>query len=179
MKKLVIIFALVLFAGYLPAEQRLMPVVSASSKDWNPQSFWYYPWGRSGVHKGIDIFAQKGQPVVAPTQGLVLYAGHYGDGGKVVYLLGPKWRFHYFAHLQSINVKAFNALEAGEVIGAVGDSGNAKGKPPHLHYSIKSLLPHFQPDTENRNIHKALWQRLFYLNPGVWLTGADIKEKSP
>ncbi|GAB6140921.1 hypothetical protein JCM14076_16500 [Methylosoma difficile] len=46
--------------GCLPSTQAIIPVEGATAADWHPQSFWYHPWGRSGTHKGIDIFARSG-----------------------------------------------------------------------------------------------------------------------
>lgn len=59
----------------------------------------------------------------------------------MVVALGPKWRLHYYAHLHSVDAYLGQPLLAGSVLGTVGDTGNAKGKPAHLHYSIVSLLP--------------------------------------
>ena len=58
MKKtlLALLLTLVVAVALLPETPRI-PVSGATAADWNPQSFWYYPWGRSGTHKGIDIFA--------------------------------------------------------------------------------------------------------------------------
>lgn len=143
-----------------------MPVENATSKDWNPESFWYYPWGRSVVHKGIDIFAEEGTPVVASTGGVILFHGNISMGGNVVFMLGPKWRFHYFAHLQESNYRRIGFVDVGQQIGTVGTSGNAAGKSPHLHYSIKSMIPQFwkyQPNT------KKAWDRMFFVNPDEFL----------
>jgi len=101
MKLKYIAFTLALFflAGCLVPEQPIIPVKGATNKDWNSQTFWYEPWGSSGTHKGIDIFAAANTPVVAPTPMLLLYKGDFLKGGKVVVGLGPKWQMHYFAHL--------------------------------------------------------------------------------
>jgi len=147
-----------------------MPVKNATVRDWNPLSFWYYPWGRSGVHKGIDIFAPQGTPVRATTGGIVLYSGNYGLGGNVVYMLGANWRFHYYAHLNSTMVSTLTPVVAGELIGTVGTSGNAKGKPPHLHYTIKSAFPRFWT---YKSRHYSAWNRMYYLDPGKFLQGVS------
>ena len=60
----------ILAAGFLLPERLAIPVAGATSADWNHETFWYEPWGASGVHKGIDIFAPEGRPVVAATPGL-------------------------------------------------------------------------------------------------------------
>lgn len=152
---------LLLISGYLVPESPIIPVKGASSKDWNSQTFWYEPWGASGVHKGIDIFAQKNTAVIAPTPMLIIYRGDFFQGGKVVVGLGPKWQIHYFAHLATIATDTGLIVTKGETLGAVGDTGNAQGKPPHLHYSILSLLPKpWLIDTSTQGYKKA-----FYQNP--------------
>lgn len=75
--------------------------------------------------------------------------------------LGPKWQIHYFAHLATIATDTGLIITKGETLGAVGDTGNAQGKPPHLHYSILSLLPKpWLIDTSTQGYKKA-----FYQNP--------------
>lgn len=64
-----------------------MPVKGATRADYNKQSFWYYPWGKSITHKGVDVFATKGTEIVASTNGVVLYAGNIDLGGNVVVIL--------------------------------------------------------------------------------------------
>ncbi|MGK0271003.1 MAG: murein DD-endopeptidase MepM/ murein hydrolase activator NlpD [Cocleimonas sp.] len=166
-----IFFFMVIFSfGFILPEKNQIPVQGASVHDWNPESFWYFPWGRSRVHRGLDIFAQQGTPVVAPTGGFVLFSGEIKMGGNVVFMIGPKWRFHYFAHLDKVDSKVkahrFGFVDAGQQIGIVGTSGNAKGKPPHLHYSIRSLYPQlwqYKPNTI------AAWDRLYFVNPDSFL----------
>ncbi len=57
--KISIVLMGVLMIGYLLPGEIVMPVKGATSHDWYKASFWYEPWGSSGVHKGIDIFAKK------------------------------------------------------------------------------------------------------------------------
>lgn len=166
MTKLITVLLIIFTIGFMLPEQHQIPVKGVTSKDWNPESFWYYPWGRSGTHKGIDIFAKEGTQVVASTSGLVLFTGNISMGGNVVYMIGPKWRFHYFAHLRESKISKFSLVNAGEVIGLVGSSGNAKGKPPHLHYSIKSLFPYLWKYDSNA---KNSWKRMFFIDPGKFI----------
>ncbi len=152
---------LIVFLPCLWPESGLMPVERATRKDFNKDSFWYYPWGESGTHKGIDIFAPRGRAAVSPVEGIVVYRGTLKRGGKVVLVLGPKWRLHYFAHLDTINESAGHFVWRGDAVGTVGDSGNALGKPTHLHYTKLSLLPvpwHWRPARES-------WKRMFFLDP--------------
>ena len=152
--------------GLLP-ETPTIPVQGATTRDWHPQSFWYYPWGRSGTHKGIDIFAQEGTPVLAATHGLVVHTGVDSLGGNIVLVLGGKWRLHYYAHLQDIDTQAWHWVTAGERIGTVGTSGNAVGKPPHLHYTIRTPYP--QPWVYDAGVPQA-WNKLFFVDPNRWLS---------
>lgn len=148
-------------------ERGQIPVQGATAKDWNPKSFWYEPWGKSGVHKGIDIFAPTGRNVIAPVSGLVIYRGTLGIGGNVVAVLGPKWRIHYFAHLKSSDVQALQWLQRGDTLAEVGASGNAAGKAPHLHYAVLSLLPRVwtvRAGTQG-------WKRMFFVDPVLVIGG--------
>lgn len=99
---------------------------------------WGNPRGSDRKHRGIDIFARRGTPVLAPVPGLVLGIGQNRLGGNFVSLLGPGLQLHYFAHLDrfDIAVKRYGLVQRGDVIGYVGNTGNAKGTSPHLHYGI-------------------------------------------
>jgi murein DD-endopeptidase MepM/ murein hydrolase activator NlpD len=155
----------VLFSGCVAPGIVVIPVKDATVSDWHPESFWYEPWGASGVHKGIDIFAARDTELQASTNSLILYQGEINRGGLVVLAIDPKWRLHYYAHLESISVNSFDILSAGQKIGTVGDSGNAKGKQPHVHYSIVSLLPYPWRMTQETQG----WKKMFYLDPNEYL----------
>ena len=160
-----------LLLAWLLAPQWLqVPVQGASPRDWNPQSFWFEPWGRSGTHKGIDIFARHGTPVVAPTYGLVLFRGALGIGGNVLLMLGPQWRLHYFSHLADYSALPGQPVLPGSPLGSVGDTGNARGKPPHLHYAIVTLLPYpWRWDNSTQG-----WKKIFYLDPDQLLRESAV-----
>lgn len=91
--------------------------------------------GRS--HEGIDIFAPRHTPIQSTTQGIVSKVGENNLGGRVVVVVGPGGAGHYYAHLEDYaDIAPNDWVNQGEVIGYVGDSGNAKGTPPHVHYGI-------------------------------------------
>lgn len=160
-RKLAIAFLGILALGLMLPQRVAVPVQNATHKDWNARSFWFEPWGKSGVHKGIDIFAQKGTRVISSSDGLVIYTGHIDMGSNVVAILGPQWRIYYYAHLNTINAKTFEFAGKGDIIGSVGDSGNAKGKPPHLHYSVMSLIPY----PWRFSLQKQGYKKMFFMNP--------------
>jgi murein DD-endopeptidase MepM/ murein hydrolase activator NlpD len=162
---MIFIALLLLLAGYLVPQNLSNPVHMADKNSYNQKSFWYYPWGKSGTHKGVDIFAREGTNVSSSTGGLVIFTGEVKLGGNVVVILGPKWRLHYYAHLKDIDTRVFSWTNKGEKIGTVGTTGNAKGKAPHLHYSIVTLMPYpWRIDSEKQG-----WKKMFYLNPISYL----------
>jgi murein DD-endopeptidase MepM/ murein hydrolase activator NlpD len=159
--KILVALGIIFLAGIAAPERLIIPVQHATVKDWNHQSFWFEPWGPSGVHEGIDIFAPMSTPVLSPTYGIVIYRGQIALGGNVLVVLGPKWRVHYFAHLSKSHASLGEPVTTGEVIAEVGDSGNAKGKPPHLHYSIITLVPYlWRWDGATQG-----WKKIFFLDP--------------
>ena len=154
-----------LIIGFLIPQNLKMPVKGATKSDYNSKSFWFYPWGKSVTHKGVDIFAKKGTEINSSTSGLVLYSGEINIGGKIVVILGPKWRIHYYAHLNELNTSIFSFVNKKSKIGTVGESGNAVGKSPHLHYSILTIIPYiWRIDSDKQG-----WKKMFYLNPIEYL----------
>lgn len=114
----------------------LNPVAGASNKSIGS----FYGASRDGgkrKHEGVDIFARKGTLVVAPTDGVVTRVGTSKLGGKVVWLQDFKrGHSYYFAHLDSQAVKTGMKLKRGDLLGTVGNTGNARFTPPHLHFGI-------------------------------------------
>jgi murein DD-endopeptidase MepM/ murein hydrolase activator NlpD len=160
-----LILLVIFFAGFLIPEEFSMPVRGAGRESYDQHSFWAYPWGRSVTHKGVDIFARQGTDVLSSTKGIVLFQGNTPIGGNVVWVLGPQWRLHYYAHLKDIHTSMFSWVGNDEVLGTVGSTGNAVGKPPHLHYMIKTLIPYpWQNDNSIQGNRK-----MFYVNPVAYL----------
>lgn len=92
--------------------------------------------GRS--HAGVDIFAARGTAVVSATRGVVVSVRESGIGGRQAWVIGPARERHYYAHLDAWapGLERGKVLQAGDAIGVVGDTGNARGTPTHLHYGI-------------------------------------------
>jgi murein DD-endopeptidase MepM/ murein hydrolase activator NlpD len=89
------------------------------------------------LHEGTDIFAGRGTPVRAPFPGVVRFEDA-GLGGKGAYVTTPDGTFYYMAHLDSFSRKFSNgaAVKQGDVVGYVGDSGNAQGGATHVHFEV-------------------------------------------
>ena len=170
MKKWIIITIIgilsIILVGFLIPQNFKMPVVGADSNRYNHETFWYEGWGTSIVHKGVDVFAKKGTSVHSSTKGIVLATADYGKGGKFVLILGPKWRVHYYAHLDEIKTKRFAFVGHDTEIGTVGNTGNAANTPAHLHYAIATPIP-YPWRIDNAPLG---WQKMFYLNPIDYLS---------
>lgn len=164
------ILIIILIIGLLIPQRFSMPVEGANHNSYNANTFWYYPWGKSVTHKGIDVFAKEGTNICSSTPGLVIAAGKNDRGGRFVLVLGAKWRLHYYAHLKDVYAKPFTWANENKPIGTVGKTGNAATTPAHLHYSIVTLVPYpWRIDREKQG-----WKKMFYLNPIDYLK----KEKS-
>ena len=88
-------------------------------------------------HEGVDIFAPRGTPIRSTTPGVVGRVGENSLGGRTVTITGPGGYHHYYAHLERYPaLKVGDWIGLGTVVGYVGDSGNAVGTPPHLHYGV-------------------------------------------
>jgi murein DD-endopeptidase MepM/ murein hydrolase activator NlpD len=87
-------------------------------------------------HHGLDIFAPRWTPVVAAARGVVRSTRPNRLGGTVVWLRDELGRSLYYAHLQRRAVERGDLVEPGDTIGFVGNSGNARTTPPHLHFGV-------------------------------------------
>ncbi|MEO0341697.1 MAG: peptidoglycan DD-metalloendopeptidase family protein, partial [Bacteroidota bacterium] len=93
--------------------------------------------GGRRTHKGIDIFARRGTPVVAAVDGRIRSVRDTGLGGKQVWLYDQLRRQSlYYAHLDQQLVEKDQIVQAGDTLGTVGNTGNARFTPPHLHFGI-------------------------------------------
>ena len=118
---------------------------------------------RSGgrAHKGVDIFAARGTPVVAAAAGVLVHRDSAGAGGIALYQRDLDARtIYYYAHLDRVRsgLKVGDLLRQGDTIGYVGSTGNVSGSP-HLHFAV------FTVTDPNR------WWRGRDLNPYPLLRG--------
>jgi murein DD-endopeptidase MepM/ murein hydrolase activator NlpD len=97
---------------------------------------WGYPRSGGRTHKGTDMMAAYGTPLVAMNSGTVRVNTHY-QGGRQVYVKGDDGVTYYYAHMSrwASGLSTGQRVNKGQVIGFVGDSGNARGTP-HLHLGM-------------------------------------------
>lgn len=102
------------------------------------QSFWGAARDAGArQHEGVDIFAPRRSPAVAAADGVIRRVGTNKLGGKVVFLQPHKKNYSiYYAHLDTQLVTSGQTVSAGDTLGLVGDTGNARGGAPHLHLGI-------------------------------------------
>ncbi len=91
--------------------------------------------GRIKFHHGIDIFAPRGTPVVAPARGRVVRIRRERGYGLTLELDHGNGIHTFYAHLQSVKVRRGQQVERGDTIAFVGNTGRSTG--PHLHYEVR------------------------------------------
>jgi murein DD-endopeptidase MepM/ murein hydrolase activator NlpD len=91
--------------------------------------------GRRRFHEGLDITNRCGTPVVAPADGIVVFAGRHGGYGNVIYISHGFGISTRYGHLHKITVKVGQHVQRGDIIGEIGSTGRSTG--PHLHYEVR------------------------------------------
>jgi murein DD-endopeptidase MepM/ murein hydrolase activator NlpD len=89
-------------------------------------------------HQGADVFADADTPLVAVERGVIGRVGAVSLGGLRVWLIGESGANYYYAHLSAFadGLEPGQFVEAGTVLGYVGNTGNAVGTPPHVHFQV-------------------------------------------
>ncbi|MEW5740621.1 MAG: M23 family metallopeptidase [Myxococcota bacterium] len=121
---------------YLRPQRLTMPVRGLRPTD--VRSTWHARRSGGRRHEGIDLFAARGTPVVSATRGVVWRVGNDSLGGRVVTVLGDGPALYYYAHLDdwTPGLHAGEEVAKGTPLGTVGNSGNARTTPPHLHFGV-------------------------------------------
>jgi murein DD-endopeptidase MepM/ murein hydrolase activator NlpD len=123
----------------------LMPVEGVSVH--RVADTWSVPRPGDRRHQGQDIFAPKGTPLLSATKGIVVRIGINSLGGKIVSVAGSGGRMYYYAHLDrySEDLSAGDDVRPGSLIGYVGNTGNARNTPPHLHFGVYTAAGAINP----------------------------------
>jgi murein DD-endopeptidase MepM/ murein hydrolase activator NlpD len=90
------------------------------------------------LHEGTDVFASNGTPLVAAERGVVIRVGVAVLGGNRLWLVGASGTRYFYAHLSGFapGIADGKVVEAGEMVGYVGNTGNARTTPAHLHFEV-------------------------------------------
>lgn len=144
-EKAAVPFRLVHLQMQAPDTNLLMPVEGVSVR--RVANTWSVPRPGGRRHQGQDIFARKGTPVVSATRGIVVRMGANNLGGNTVGVVGSGGRMYYYAHLDSYadDLSIGDEVRPGSVIGYVGNTGNARNTPPHLHFGVYTTAGAINP----------------------------------
>ena len=106
-----------------------------SAGSWMPNTLTH----RGRNHAAIDIYAQTGTPIVAPSSGTVIASAAGKIGGNYVRIRGDDGVIYYFAHMaQRSHLQKGQRINRADIVGRVGNSGSARNTKPHLHFSMRS-----------------------------------------
>jgi murein DD-endopeptidase MepM/ murein hydrolase activator NlpD len=137
-------------------------------------------------HHGDDIFAPLGAPILACADGTVFSVGWNDIGGNRLWLRDTQGNQFYYAHLSAFTPLARNGhtVKAGDVLGFVGNTGDAQGTPTHLHFEVhpSSLVFMGYDGAVNPTPYLQAWQHLqdvSFSNVASWLAQTGISDPAP
>jgi murein DD-endopeptidase MepM/ murein hydrolase activator NlpD len=137
-------------------------------------------------HHGDDIFAPLGAPILACADGVVFSVGWNDVGGNRLWLRDNEGNQFYYAHLSAFSPLAVNGtrVKAGEVVGFVGNTGDATGTPYHLHFEVHpvSLLHLGYDGAVDPTPYLTAWQRLqdvSFTGVAGWLPSVTASSSAP
>ena len=137
-------------------------------------------------HHGDDIFAPLGAPILACADGIVFSIGWNDVGGNRLWLRDAQGNEFYYAHLSAFSPLAKNGMhvKAGEVLGFVGNTGDASGTPTHLHFEIHpaSLIFMGYDGAVDPTTYLLAWkhsQDVRFQNVAGWVPAAAVSDPAP
>ena len=130
-------------------------------------------------HQGTDIFAPFGSPVVAVRDGRLTKVGTLPISGNRLWLIDEAGDAFFYAHLSSFSAAARNGarVQAGDVLGFVGNTGDAEPTPPHVHFEVHP--GGIEEDPVNPYPILLAWEEREDVPPGAWLQehGAEAADR--
>ena len=137
---------------------------------------WWYPRfvPTFHLHEGTDIFAAAGTPVRSPADG-TLRQSNGAVGGLAAYVTEPNGTYYYMAHLAGFveGQVTGQQVKKGEIVGYNGDSGNARGGSPHVHFEIHA--PPTRTVTTGKGKNRVTQTMTVPVRPGTVLPPTDPK----
>src|SRR4051812_44826691 len=137
-------------------------------------------------HHGDDIFAPLGAPILACSDGIVFSVGWNDVGGNRLWLRDSQGNEFYYAHLSAFSPLAKNGrhVKAGDVLGFVGNTGDAAGTPTHLHFEVHpaSLIFMGYDGAVDPTLYLQAWQHLQdvrFENVAGWVAAAKVSDPAP
>jgi murein DD-endopeptidase MepM/ murein hydrolase activator NlpD len=137
-------------------------------------------------HHGDDIFAPLGAPILACADGIVFSVGWNDVGGNRLWLRDAQGNEFYYAHLSAFSPLAKNGLHvhAGEVLGFVGNTGDASGTPTHLHFEVHpaSLIFMGYDGAVDPTLYLQAWQHyqdVRFSNVAGWVPAVAFAAQAP
>ena len=137
-------------------------------------------------HHGDDIFAHLGAPILAVADGTVFSVGWNDVGGNRLWVRDDQGNEFYYAHLSAFTPLAKNGahVRAGEMLGFVGNTGDAQGTPTHLHFEVHpySLLFMGYDGAVDPTPYLTAWNHLQdvrFANVASWLAQTGIADPAP
>lgn len=145
-------------------------------RDFTYSDDWGAPRRYTATHEGNDIYARAGTPVLAVTSGTLYRVGTRKVPGNRLWLRSSRGDTFFYAHLSAFAESARNGarVRAGDVLGFVGDTGDAERTPPHLHFEVHpqagaavNPYPFLRAWDERRDVPAAAWLDRYGQDPGA------------
>jgi murein DD-endopeptidase MepM/ murein hydrolase activator NlpD len=137
-------------------------------------------------HHGDDLFGSLGQPLLAVSDGTVFSVGWNDVGGNRLWLRDSQGNEFYYAHLSAFSPLAINGAQvhAGDVLGFMGATGDARGTPIHLHFEVHpvGLLSLGYDGAVDPTTYLQAWQQqhdLSFATASGWAPGATLGSAAP